>query len=133
MNAITAAELVQIQLDAAKAACDQAFKVYRKSITKDAYGSETEVFNLIGNINIGVREPTGTHLQNYDYLIGSLAAWHVQAPVVVPTGSSNLTGSAVLHQDHLVQVGGTQVLVVQVILEPRSFHALVSMLATEVL
>lgn len=133
MNAISQQELAQIQQDVAFAACDQAFKVYRKSITKDAYGSETEVFNLIGNINIGVREPTATHLQNYDYLIGSLSAWHVQAPVIVPTGSSNLTGSAVLHQDHLVQVGGPQVLVVQVILEPRSYHALMSMIATEVL
>lgn len=133
MNAVTAQELSQIQLDVAFAACDQAFKVYRKSITRDAYGSETEIFNLIGNINIGVREPTATHLQNYDYLIGSLAAWHVQAPVIVPTGSNTIPGSSVLHQDHLVQVNGSQVLVVQVMLEPRSLHALISMIATEVL
>lgn len=123
MNAITAQELAQIQLDVAFAVCDQAFKIWRKSATKDAYGSETEVFNLIEQIDIGVTEPTATHLQNYDYLIGSLAAWHVRAPV----------GSNVLHQDHLVQVGGSQVLVVQVILEPRSYHSLMGMIATEIL
>ena len=121
MLPISLAELAQIQADAAMASCDQTCTIWRKTAAKDAYGSETEVFNEIATTVAGMTEPTAGQLQNYDYLIGSLAAWHVRLPV----------GTNVEHQDHLVI--GTQTLVVQVILEPRSYHALLSIIATEIL
>lgn len=65
-------------------------------------------------------EPTGNMLANYDYLIGSMAAWHVRLPI----------GTNVMHQDHLVI--GSHTLEVQKILEPRSYAALLSVLASEV-
>ena len=121
MNVPTAAELASIQEYAQVMACDQACTILRKTATKDAYGSETEAFSVIETTIAGMTEPTAGQLQNYDYLIGSLAAWHVRLPV----------GTNVEHQDHLVI--GPQTLVVQVILEPRSYHALLSIIATEIL
>lgn len=119
---MSAAELARIQADAQAAACDQACAIYRAtSPTTDAYSSPTNVmYQLIETTVAGVAEPTANQLQNYDFMIGSLAAWHVKLPV----------GTGVLPHDHLV-IGG-QTLEVQVVLTPRSYPALESVLASEV-
>lgn len=118
---ISAAELASIQAAAVSAACDQTCQIYRKTTeTADGYGSSTPTWTLITTTVAGMVEPSGTQLQNYDYLIGSLATWHVRLPV----------GTNVEHQDHLVIGGAT--LEVQVVLQPRSIPALLSVLASEV-
>lgn len=120
MNVVSAQELASIQSDAAIATCDQSCQIYRKTLVKDAYGTATEAWALIATVPAGIGEPSGTMLTNYDYLIGSLNAWRVQFP----------TGTSVMHQDHLVISG--QTMTVQVVLEPRSYHALTTVVATEV-
>jgi len=121
MLPISSSELAHIQYDVEFAACDQPCVIKRKTPTKDAYGSETEIFSTVATTVAGMTEPTAGQLANYDYLIGSLAAWHVRLPI----------GTNVEHQDHLLI--GAQTLVVQVILDPRSYHALLSVIATEIL
>lgn len=119
---LSAAELASIQSDAVKATCDKPCAIYRKTPTKDAIGSETDAWAQISpnGLMAGIAEPTANMLQNYDYLIGSMAAWHVRLPV----------GTNIMHQDHIVI--GTHTLVVQKILEPRSYPALLSVLASEI-
>src|SRR5215472_9715220 len=107
MNIVSAAELASIQNDLASATCDQTCQIWRKALTKDAYGTATEAWTLITTTHAGIAEPSGTQLQNFDYLIGSLNAWRVHLPI----------GTNVLHQDHLVISGNT--MVVQVLLAPR--------------
>lgn len=119
MLAISTAELAQIQADAA-ATLDIPCLVQRKAATKDVYGSETDVWNTTTSVNVGVAQPSGSQLQNYDYKIGSLASWPVHLPV----------GTDVKEQDHLVMQ--SQTLVVQVLLTPRSYQALLTVLASEV-
>lgn len=114
------AEIAQIRADAAAAACSLSCTIKRKAITRDAYGTETDTFNTVTTVNVGMKEPTAAQLQNYDYLIGSLAAWQIQLPY----------GTDVKHQDHLLI--GTDTLVVQVDLSPQSYNMLTTVLATEV-
>ncbi len=117
---ISASELARIQADAVAAACDKSCVIQRKTVTPDGYGTGTEVFATIATVSAGMTQPTGTQLQNYDFLIGSLKAWQIKFPI----------GTDVKHQDHLVISG--QTLVVQVILDPRSYPALLTVLASEI-
>jgi hypothetical protein len=71
-------------------------------------------------VNGSLSQPTGTQLQNYDYLIGALAAWQVRVPV----------GTSVQATDQL-HVGG-QVLEVQIVLQPQTYQGAIRLLATEV-
>jgi|SRR5579885_176001 len=121
MPVVPASELAQIALDVEDLVCDKSCAIWRKTPTKDAYGTETEVLSEIQTCNVNVSEPSAGQLQNYDYLIGSLAAWRVRMP----------TTANVQHQDHLVIDGST--MVVQVILAPKSYEVLRTVLATEVL
>lgn len=117
-------ELDQLRADVEFAALSLPCIVQRKSFSRDAYGSEIETWNTIETVNCGLSEPTAGQLQNYDYLIGSLAAWQVKLPYVTD----------VQHQDHLLITGEflQQTLVVQVVLEPRSYASLLTVLASEV-
>lgn len=118
---LSAAELASIQSDAVKATCDMTCKIYRISATTPgASGEPSSNWSLIVTTVAGMSEPTANQLANYDYLIGALAAWHVRLPI----------GTNVQHDDHLVI--GTHTLVVQKILEPRSYAAMLSLLATEI-
>lgn len=119
MNPVSATELAAIQADAA-AILDLPCTIQRKTPTRDIYGTATEVWNTIATVNAGMAQPTAGQLANFDFLIGSLAAWQVKFPV----------GQDVQHQDHLIIAGET--LVVQVILKPRSYAALLTVLAAEV-
>jgi hypothetical protein len=120
---IPASELAKIRMDAANAALDLPCTIQRKTITKDNLGQATEVWNTIATCNVGLTEPTANMLANYNYRIEDLAAWHVRLPV----------GTDIQPEDHLLITGQftQQTLVVQVILEPRSYAALLSVIASE--
>lgn len=129
MLPISAAELASIQADTVAATCDKTCVIARASLnTPDNYGSPTKPsYSTVETTVCGVAEPTGSQLQNYDFLVGSLKAWQVKLPINNPT-----TGFAtnVQHQDHLLIDGET--LEVHVILKPRSYEALRTVIAAEV-
>lgn len=120
---LDATELAQIRTDAAAAALDLSCTIQRKTLTRDGSGQATETWNTVATINAGMTEPTGGQLQNYNYLIEDLATWMVKLPY----------GTNVQAQDRLLITGqlGQQTLVVQVVLEPRSYAALLTVLASE--
>lgn len=119
---ISAAELALIQADVQAIALDKTCTIERASLnTSDTYGSPTKPsYSTIATVMAGLAEPTAGQLQNYDYLIGSLAAWQVKLPV----------GTDIQHQDHLLIDG--QTLEVHVILTPRSYATLLTVIAAEV-
>ena len=120
MLPISSAELAQIQSDVAQAACDQTCVIQRRTLTQDAYGSQTAVWNTVATTKAGMTEPTGTQLQNFAYIVEALKAFQVRMAV----------GTNVREQD-LLLIGG-KTLTVQVVLEPRSYPSLLTLLATEV-
>jgi hypothetical protein len=117
---LPASELASIQAYAASATCDKTCIVQRKTTAPDGMLSETETFNTIETTTAGMSDPTGSQLQNFEYKIGSLKAYQVKMPV----------GTNVEEQDLLLIEG--QRLVVQVLLTPRSYPALITLLASEV-
>lgn len=117
---LDALELAQIQADAAQAACDQACTVQRFTRTPDAQGGGTPGWNTVATCNAGLSQPSAGQLQNYDYIVGSLATWQVKLPI----------GTNIQEQDRLVIAG--QTLNVVKLLNPRSYPALITVLATEV-
>ena len=118
MNAISCSELESIQNDAVKAVCDKTCVTQRPTKAKDGLLSETDDFETVETTVIGLSEPTGSQLQNFDYRIGSMKAFQGKMPV----------NANVAEQDHLLVDG--QELIVQVILTPRSFAALKTVLVT---
>lgn len=120
---VSASELTQIRSDAVAIVCDTTCTVQRETRTSDGMGQATSSWNTVLTCNVGVAEPTAGHLQNYAYLIADLAAWQVKFPY----------GSDIQAQDHLLITGQEtqQTLVVQVLLEPRSYAALLTVIATE--
>ena len=120
---LDAAELAQIRSDAAAAALDLSCTIQRKTLTRDGAGQATSVWNTIATVNAGMTEPTGGMLQNYNYLIEDLAAWAIKLPY----------NTDVQAQDRLLITGqlGQQTLVAQVVLEPRSYAALLTVIAAE--
>jgi head-tail adaptor len=120
---LDAAELAQIRSDAAAAALDLSCTIQRKTITRDTLGQATETWATVTTVNAGMTEPSANMLQNYNYRIEDLAAWHIRLPY----------GTDVAAQDQLLLTGqaGQQTLVVQVLLEPRSYAALLSVIAAE--
>jgi hypothetical protein len=119
MNPVSAQELAQIQADAASI-LDKNCTIKRKTKTPDGSGSNSESWSTIATVNAGMSQPTAGQLSNYDFLIGSLSAWQVKFPV----------GTDIRVQDHLIING--QTLVVQVILDPKSYQALRTVLASEI-
>ncbi len=120
MLPISASELSQIQADAVAAACDKTCVIQRKTKSSDGMLGEIESWSTVATTVAGMSDPSGSQLQNFEYKIGSLKAWQIKMPV-----SSN-----VQEQDHLLIDGKT--LVVQVLLVPRSYAALLTLLANEV-
>jgi hypothetical protein len=118
---LDAAELAQIQSDAAAVVCDKPCVIRAKTTTAGTSGEPIATFASPGVQAVcGIQQPGSTHLANYDYVIGPLATWLVHFPI----------GTVVNEQDHLVIEG--QTLEVQVILTPRSFPALLDVLASEI-
>lgn len=121
MVLIAPAELAAIQAETVKQACDKTCLIYRKTApTKDGYGQAAPNYTLLYTTVAGVAEPTGTQLQNFDFMIGSLVAWQVKLPI----------GTDVMYQDHL-EIDG-QYLEVHVVLTPRSYAALLTCVCAEV-
>lgn len=117
---IPASELAAIQAEAARVACDLSCTIERLTRTPESQGGATVGYSNVVTVNAGMAQPTAGQLQNYEYIIGSLAAWQVKFPI----------GTDVRHGD-LLSIAG-QALKVQVILNPRSYPALLTVLATEV-
>lgn len=119
--ALDAAELAEIQQDTADVVCDKDCAIQRlSSITPNNRGvPDTSSYSTIATVKAGMKQPTGTHLQNYAYAIEALAAWLVHFPI----------GTDVQEKDHLLIEGEN--LEVQIILVPQSYPALRSVLATE--
>lgn len=125
MLPISAAELAQIQADAAAAACDQVCTIQRATRTPLPSGGASVAWGTVlqhgaTTVNAGMAEPTAGQLANYGYLVGSLAAWQLKFPV----------GTDVLEKDQAIIAG--QTLNVVKILNPRSYPALITVLAAEV-
>ena len=121
MNPVSADEMAAIQAEAVAAACDKVCQIYRVTgQARDAFGSRVPTYTLIKTTVAGMTQPTAGQLQNYDYLIGSLAAWQVRMPI----------GIDVTHQDHLVIEG--QTLEVHVLLNPQSYSAFTNVIAAEI-
>lgn len=120
---LDATELALIQADAVAATCSLSCTIQRKTITKDTLGQATESWSTVTTCLVGMSQPTAGMLQNYNFMIEDLAAWQVKFPV----------GTNVAVQDHLLITGqfSQQTLVVQVILEPRSYPALLTVIAAE--
>src|SRR5437763_17153052 len=120
MNAISTAEKTSIQADIA-ATFDLDCTIQRRPQASDAYGSPgTGTYSTIATCKAGMKQPAATLLQNYAYLIASKSAWHVNLP----------NGQDVQERDLLLI--GTDKLEVQVVLQPRSYAATTSLLASEV-
>lgn len=118
----TAAEMARIQSDVQAIVCDKPCIIQRATTAPDAYGTSTETWNTISpaDLKAGLSEPTAGQLANYDYKIGALATSQVKLPI----------GTIVAHEDRIIIEG--QTLVVQIILTPRSYASLLTILASEV-
>src|SRR5258708_4245780 len=117
MSLLTAAELAQLQADFAAAVCDLSCQIQRWNIS-------TKTWPTQATVNCGMSEPTAGQLTNYEYMIGDLATWHNRFPF----------GTDVRELDRLVislANGATKTLSVVKLLQPRSYTALISVLATE--
>jgi hypothetical protein len=122
VKAVSAAELTAIRAETASAACDLACVVKRNTGgSADGYGTSTEGLTTIETTTAGMANPQASLLQNYAYKIGSLATFLVQLPY----------GSSALEDDILAIAGKT--LKVQIVLDPSSYQALHTVLASEVI
>jgi hypothetical protein len=125
MVPVGVAELASIQAEVAAAACDLPCQIERSVITPGAPGAPTTVtWPVQSTVKCGMTEPSAGQMTNYEYMIGSLAAWHIRFPV----------GTDVRELDRLVITeasGLVRTLSVVKLLQPRSYTALISVLATE--
>lgn len=119
--ALSASELAEIQADTAAAACDKACTIQRATRTPEPQGGATLTWNTTSpaDLLVGMAEPTAGQLTNYGYLVGSLAAWQIKLPI----------GTDIKENDHLIIEGETLEVVKD--LTPRSYPALITVLATE--
>jgi hypothetical protein len=117
---LDAAELLQIQQDAYQATCDLPCIIQRGTRTPNPQGGASVTFATIATVNAGMAQPSGTQLQNYGYLVDALSAWQIKLAV----------GTDVKNGDRLIIAG--QTLFVQVVLSPRSYAALLTVIASEV-
>lgn len=122
MKPVSAAELTALRTEAASAACDLVCLVKRDTGgASDGYGTSTDGLTTIETTTAGMGNPQASQLQNYAYKIGSQATFLVQ----LPYGSS-------VREDDILTIGGRDLLV-QIILDPSSYDALTSLLASEVI
>jgi hypothetical protein len=70
---LTDAEVASITATVASS-FDQSLPLYRKVLTPDAYGSNTEGYASQGNVSCNIYKPTATQLQIYAALIGAQRA-----------------------------------------------------------
>ena len=115
---LSAAELAQLQADVAAVACDQSCQIQRSSVSYGT-GGATVTWPTKYTVNAGMAQPQAGSFATQEYHLGDKAAWMVRFPV----------GTDVQENDRLVIAGRT--LSVNKLLIPRSYPALVSVLATE--
>lgn len=120
--ALDAAELAELQADLVSQVCDQSVQLFKPTATSDAYGSPANSYpnTPTATTVCGVRIPTASELQNYDYKIGDKAAYHVDFPV----------GTQIGEQWRAV-IGG-QTLEVHVLLTPQSYPGLLSTICVQI-
>lgn len=118
---LDATELASIRTDA-NTLLTMPCTIKRKSGTKSAMGQASGTYSVISPAGLmaGMRPPTQQELQNYDYLIGSLATWVVKLPY----------GTSVQPQDQIII--GTNTLEAQQDLSLHSIPVYQLMLASEV-
>lgn len=130
-NAVSVAELAQIQADAAAMVCDKPCTIWRDltattSASADMYGSSTSSrsntvnYSQIAATMCGLGEPSATHLANYDFEIASEESVLVHLPI----------GTNAQTRDHVVVEG--QTIELHVILSPRSYPALLEFIGAEI-
>lgn len=101
----------------ATAALDQTATILRASRASDGAGGTSETMTPLTTTPAGLSQPSATLLQNYAYLIGSQDSWQVRVPL----------GTDVRKDDQL-QIGD-RTLRVQVVLAPRSYASVLTLLA----
>jgi|SRR5579875_1595474 len=119
MLPLSASELASLRAELAGAVCILPVVINRVNQTTKQYQQISPPGLLCG-----VREPGASTLQNYEYMIGDLATWHVQLPY----------GTDVADLDQLIITspdGSMTTLVVNKVLAPRSYELLREVLATE--
>jgi hypothetical protein len=131
MPAISDAEMASIQADVVAAACDLSCQIERASIAYSPGPSGTATSSVTTwpvisppGLLAAMTEPTAGQLQNYEYMIGDQAAWHIRFPV----------GTDVVERDRLLitdKTGYIRTLSVSKVLKPRSYAVLLSVLAIE--
>ena len=119
MLAISSVELASIQSDL-NAILDKTCTIRRATTSGDTWGSQTASYTTVGTCKCLVGQPTGGLLSNYEYIIGNLNTWMVRAPV----------GTDIREEDHLSIDG--QTLTAQVVLTPKSYIGLITVLAAEI-
>ena len=117
--AIPASELLQIQQDLAAVCLDKQCEIQRNTPTKGAFGEEVANYGHLSNCKAGMKQPSANLLQNYDFRIGDLAAWHIKFAY----------GQDVRRTDHLLIEN--QTLEVHVLLDPHTVPGLTSVIAAE--
>lgn len=122
MNVLSTAEITQMQ-SIAQAALDLPCTIQRvTSYTVLSSGGRQPIRTVVSPVGLlaGMAQPTAGQLQNFEYMIGSKAAWQVKFPV----------GTSVLELDWLF-INGEKLEVAKV-LTPRSLAVLLTILAVEV-
>ena len=117
--------MTRMRTDVAAVACDLPVQIERSSVSYGAGGATVTwpVISAVG-LTCGMSEPTAGQLTNYEYMIGDQATWHIRFP----------WGTDVKEQDRLLVTDKDNVVITLSIvkkLKPRSYAALVSVLATE--
>lgn len=129
---LSAAELASVQATA-QGVCDQSCQIWRDTgkATPGTYGSSsssrsntaayTQIAPASGQtLYCELSQPNDTELQNYEYLIGAKDARRLRFPV----------GTDVQTQDHVVI--GADIYEVHVVLKPKSYETLRSVIAAEI-
>lgn len=116
---MTASELAQMQADANSLVLDLSCKIERATRTPNSSGGASVTWGTVATVQAGMAQPSAGQLQNFEYLVGSKAAWQIRFPV----------GTDVLELDHLIINGET--LEVAKVLTPRSLAVLLTVLAVE--
>jgi hypothetical protein len=127
MLAVSAAEMAALRADVAAAACDTSCVIKRKVATPDGRLTNTEVYNTVATVLVGIKSPTVAAMrssrgmtQELIELIGSQTIWEINFPF----------GTDVRHQDHLVI--GADTMVVLVDISQQSYSTLVTVIAGEI-
>lgn len=117
--AIKQTELAALQA-AAQKLLDYVCVIERRTRAQDGWLGTSDTWGAIATTVVGLSRPTLAQLQQYADLIGAKTSWIVKLPI----------NTDVIPQDHLVIA--SQTMIVQLVMMPRSFATLKTVLVTEV-